>query len=106
METEPMNFIRIIVAAGIALWGIMFYGAAGAQTPTNSAKTAPAAPSSDSSKPSAAAEVEKWTTKQWDAAKTEWAKDKKKWADCQKQVKDRGLEGRKSWSFLYKCMTE
>ena len=100
-----MNSARIIVAAGVALWGILFYGAAGAQTPTPTPKTAPVVQGSDSSKPSAAAEVEKWTTKQWDAAKAEWAKDKKKWAACRKQSKDQGLEGRKSWSFLYKCMT-
>lgn len=65
------------------------------------AKTAPAA---ESSKPSAATQVEKWTTKQWETAKTEWVKDKAKWADCQKQSKSQKLEGRKSWSFLYKCM--
>jgi len=52
-----------------------------------------------------ATQVEKWTTKQWEAAKKEWSKDKKKWADCRKQSRDQKLEGRKSWSFLYKCMT-
>jgi hypothetical protein len=66
------------------------------------AKTVPAA---ESSKSSSATQVEKWTTKQWEAAKKEWAKDKAKWADCQKQSKAEKLEGRKSWSFLYKCMT-
>jgi len=35
-----MNFIRIIVAAGVALWGIMFHGAVGAQTsPAKTAET-------------------------------------------------------------------
>lgn len=64
-----------------------------------------AAVAQTSSQPSAAAQVEKWTTKQWETAKKEWIKDKKKWADCRKQSKDQKLEGRKSWSFLYKCMT-
>ncbi len=52
-----------------------------------------------------AAQVEAWTTKQWEAAKKKWAKDKKKWSDCQTQSSKQKLEGRKSWSFLYTCMT-
>ena len=59
----------------------------------------------DLSKRSTAAKVETWTRKQWDAAKKEWAKDKAKWADCRKQSGEQKLKGRKSWSFLYKCMT-
>ena len=55
--------------------------------------------------PSATATVKKWTTKQWNAAKSEWAKDKAKWAGCQQQSTDQKLAGRKSWSFLYTCMT-
>jgi hypothetical protein len=62
-------------------------------------KTASDAPSS------ATAKVENWTTEQWDAAKAEWAKDKTKWAGCQQQSTDRKLADRKSWSFLYTCMT-
>jgi len=58
-----------------------------------------------SPQPTTATQVEKWTTKQWEAAKKEWSKDKKKWADCRNQSRDQKLEGRKSWSFLYKCMT-
>jgi hypothetical protein len=107
METEPMNFTRTFVTAGMALAAIMIYSAAIAQTSASSpaAKSTPAKSAADSSKPSTAAEVEKWTTKQWDAAKKEWAKDKKKWADCRKQSREQKLDGRKSWSFLYKCMT-
>jgi hypothetical protein len=48
--------------------------------------------------------VENWTSKQWNAAKTEWARDKAKWVDCQHQSTDQKLTGRKSWSFLYTCM--
>lgn len=69
------------------------------------AKTAPAASAPEAAKPSTAAQVENWTTKQWDAAKKEWAKDKTKWADCRKQSSKQKLDGRKSWSFLYNCMT-
>ena len=50
-------------------------------------------------------DVSKWTTKQWNQAKVKWAKEKEKWADCQKQSKDLKLTGRKSWSFLASCMT-
>jgi hypothetical protein len=50
-------------------------------------------------------DISKWTTKQWNHAKAEWAKEKQKWADCQKQSKDQKLTGRKSWSFLASCMT-
>jgi hypothetical protein len=57
------------------------------------------------SKPSTAEQVETWSRKQWDAAKKEWAKDKTKWADCRKQSSDQKLKGRKSWSFVYTCMT-
>jgi hypothetical protein len=97
-----MSRIRFCLTT-IAVVALMSSGAI-AQTSVSppAAKTAPAA---ESSKPSTAAQVEKWTTKQWEAAKKEWVKDKAKWADCQKQSKAQKLEGRKSWSFLYKCMT-
>jgi len=87
----------VVVLAGIAVSGIAY-----AQTPASPPATtlAPA-----SSKPSAATRVETWTKKQWDAAQKEWAKDKAKWADCRKQSSKQKLEGRKSWSFLYQCMT-
>jgi hypothetical protein len=55
--------------------------------------------------PSVVTNVEHWTTKQWDAAKAGWAKDKAKWADCQHQSAEQKLTGRKSWSLLYTCMT-
>ena len=71
---------------------------AGNTTPT------PAAPAS--SEPSDASKVEKWTKKEWNNAVKEWAQDKSKWAGCREQSKARKLSGRKSWSFLYRCMTE
>jgi hypothetical protein len=59
-------------------------------------------------KPSVAAttteKVEDWTVKQWNAATAEWANHKSEWASCQKQVSDKKLSGRASWSFLYDCM--
>jgi hypothetical protein len=96
-----MNHIHTIIAAS-AIIVTAACGVAFAQTPASpTAKTPAPAPSNQST----AAQVETWTTKQWDAAKKEWVKDKKKWADCQKQSSNEKLEGRKSWSFLYKCMT-
>jgi hypothetical protein len=82
-------------------------GVAFAQTPASppATKPSPAAAAPESSKPSTAAQVETWTKKQWEAATKEWAKDKAKWADCRKQSNAQKLKGRKSWSFLYKCMT-
>jgi hypothetical protein len=62
------------------------------------------APVATHAQPNVTTKVEKWTTKQWNAAKMEWAKDKTKWADCQHQSTDQKLTGRKSWSFLYTCM--
>lgn len=88
-----MNHIRIFVAASIVLTGIAISGIAFAQE-------------SASPKPSTATQVQTWTKKQWEAAKKDWAKDKVKWADCRKQSRDQKLKGRKSWSFLYTCMTK
>jgi hypothetical protein len=62
-------------------------------------------PSTASKIQSKADDVAKWTTKEWNKAKAEWVKEKEKWADCQKQSKDQGLTGRKSWTFLASCMT-
>jgi len=59
-----------------------------------------------SSEPSTAAKVENWTNKQWSAAKRKWSRDKAKWNACDQDSKDRKLPGRKSWSYLYDCMTK
>jgi hypothetical protein len=104
-EITLMSRLRIYLTATAVAAAIS--GNAMAQTPAAPPATpaAPAASSPDTSKPSTAAQVEKWTTKQWEAAKKTWAKDKKKWSGCRMQVKESKLSGRKSWSFLYKCMT-
>src|SRR5215831_15746579 len=51
-------------------------------------------------------DVSKWTQKQWNAAKAKWSEEKTKWNDCQTQAKAKSLSGRKSWQFLYDCMTK
>jgi hypothetical protein len=50
-------------------------------------------------------DVSNWTSKQWNWATAGWAKEKDKWADCQKQSQDHNLTGPKNWSFLASCMT-
>ena len=66
----------------------------------------PALKTQASSEPSTAAKVENWTKKQWNAAKQKWSQDKAKWNACNQDTKDRRLSGRKSWSYLYDCMTK
>jgi hypothetical protein len=90
-----MSRFRFCMTA-IAFAAIISSGVATAQTSGGS----------DSSKPSTVAQVETWTKKQWEKAKREWAKDKTKWADCRAQARQQDLHGRKSWSFLYTCMTK
>ncbi|MDH2347959.1 hypothetical protein QCM77_32355 [Bradyrhizobium sp. SSUT18] len=51
-------------------------------------------------------DVSKWSQRQWTAAKAEWSQQKAKWSDCQKQADQKKLSGRKSWTFLYNCMTK
>ena len=67
-------------------------------------------PSETAPKPAAVSpkieDVTNWTKKQWYAAKAKWIKEKVKWADCQTQAVDQKLSGRKSWVFLYNCMTK
>ena len=57
-------------------------------------------------KESTTEDVSKWTQKQWNAAKAKWVKEKDKWASCNKQSANEKLSGRKSWSFIYTCMTK
>ena len=90
-----MCIIRSALAAVAILGIIVTSGVAPAQT------TAPAPTTSSKTD-----DVSKWTTRQWNHAKAEWAKEKQKWAGCQKQSKDQKLTGRKSWSFLASCMTK
>ena len=54
--------------------------------------------------PSTTEQVKTWTRAQWAKARTEFAKDKQKWASCRRQSKDMKLKGKASWSFLYDCM--
>jgi len=103
-ENAQMSRIRLCLTA-VAVVALSSSGAALSQIPTPAAKPAPAASATDSATPSRAARVETWARKQWEAATKEWARNTTKWADCRKQSSSQNLEGRKSWSFFYKCMT-
>jgi len=100
-----MSHIPVRLAA-IVLAGLVATTVAFGQTPTSPPAPKPTTTTaSRATEPSTASQVEKWTTKQWNSAKTKWAKEKVKWADCKKQSADQKLTGRKNWAFLYECMT-
>jgi len=63
------------------------------------------APEAPAAAPSKLTKVENWSIKQWNSARREWAKDRVRWADWRQQSAKEKLTGRKSWSFLYTCMT-
>ena len=104
-ENASMNYTRSLIA--VTLVGVVATsGAVLAQSPSQPAqKPAPETSSPATSQPSTAEKVQHWTLKQWASAKKKLAKDKEKWANCRKQASDKNLTGRKSWSFLYECMT-
>jgi hypothetical protein len=107
LKKEDTLMSRISFCLTAAVLAAALSSAALAQTSASppATKPAPATSAADSSKASIPTQVEKWTKDQWEAAKKEWAKETTKWADCQKQSSKQKLEGRKSWPFLYKCMT-
>jgi hypothetical protein len=83
---------------------ILAYFAAGAALAQNQTQRQPAKPAATST--IKMEDVSKWTQKQWDAAKAKWSEEKAKWGDCQKQSTKAKLSGRKSWQFIYDCMTK
>jgi hypothetical protein len=97
--------IRIGLSA-VVLAGLVGAGGAFAQSqaPPSVPNVEPTI-SAPASEPSKAAEVEKWTIEQWDAAKAKWTKEKEKWSGCQQLATDQKLTGKESWAFLYRCMT-
>jgi hypothetical protein len=100
-----MFHIRVGLSA-VILAGLIGAGAAFAQAtvapPVPNVEPAITAPPPE---PGTAAEVEKWTTEQWEAAKAKWSEERSKWANCQQLATDQKLTGTKSWAFLYRCMT-
>jgi hypothetical protein len=106
-----MSVVRsALLSAAIA--GMVLSGVHAQEAPAPAPAPAPTATPDAAKEPSTTAKIEskadavaKWSTKEWNKAKAQWAKEKEKWAGCQKQSKDQGLTGRKSWTFLASCMT-
>ena len=98
-----MKYLRASLAAALA--GVLAVPLASAGTSTPAKNTAPSASTSKPSDASAASQVETWTRKEWNEAVREWSSDKVKWAGCKAKSNAQKLSGRKSWSFLYQCMT-
>lgn len=95
-----MSCSRKIILSLFAV-GLLGAGAARAQTQT------PAAPPSISAQAErTVTDVSKWTRKQWNAARAKWQEEKDAWNGCQNEAKAQNLSGRKSWQFLYDCMTK
>jgi hypothetical protein len=86
---------RIRLTIGGAILATTLALTAQAQTP---------APKPGASEPSTTTKVQNWSRKQWNAAKSEWQKDRAKWDVCNQKATDQHLSGRKSWSFIYDCM--
>ena len=94
------NRIRLGLST-VALAGLISVGAASAQTPSSPpAQNLPSTTSASST----VADVEKWTTDEWEAAKAKWSAESAKWGDCEQQATNQKLTGRQSWIFIYKCM--
>jgi hypothetical protein len=107
MEKETMKHMRASftdAALACVFAGSLAFAKTPEPAPAGSTTPTPAAPAS--SEPSDVSKVEKWTKNEWNNAVKQWAQDKTKWAGCREQSKARKLSGRKSWSFLYRCMTE
>ena len=83
-ETASMS-IRYCLAAVVVAAGLSCCSAFAQTASPPVPRPAPSAATTAQSKPSAAEQVETWTSAQWEAAKKEWTKDKTKWADCRKQ---------------------
>jgi hypothetical protein len=94
-----MNRLRACLAASAFVGAVACVGAAFAQAPVSQAAATP------SSSVSATTRAETWTKKEWAAMQSEWAKDREKWTGCRNRADEQKLAGRKSWSFLYQCMT-
>jgi hypothetical protein len=98
------NRIRLGLST-VALTGLISIGAASAQTLSSPpAPNLPSTTSAPTSASSTVADVEKWTTDEWEAAKAKWAAENTKWGNCEQQATDQKLTGRQSWIFIYKCM--
>ena len=106
--------VSVVAFAGFLCAGIALAQAPSpppaANSPTTTTTTSPSATAAPETAvaprtvSSTVADVEKWLTDEWDAAKAKWSKENTKWAGCEQQATDQKLTGRTSWVFIYKCM--
>lgn len=96
MLRPRMLFVSLALAAAFGI------GPAMAQTQST--------PSKDTSVSAQASQtmtdVSKWARRQWHAAKVKWQEERASWDSCQTEARSQNLSGRKSWQFLYDCMTK
>ncbi len=92
-----MQLVRSTLVAVVVL-SIAGSGLALAQTTTPPASSTPPAASSD--------DTSSWSKKKWNQMKAKWAKEKVKYADCRKQVKEQKLKGTEGWKFTASCMNK
>jgi hypothetical protein len=91
-----MPFVRAVLVVATVL-GIATSGATAQDDAQKSKPSSPITSKID--------DVSNWTIEKWNKAKAEWAREKEKWAGCQKQAEDKNLTGSESWSFIASCMT-
>jgi hypothetical protein len=98
MSRLRLSFTVAALVASLTCGGALGQSTAPAPNPSLIAQVSPEA--------STATKVENWTKRQWNAAKQKWSQDRAKWNACNHDTKDQKLSGRKSWSYLYDCMTK
>ena len=109
---HPLARVSVVALAGFLCAGIALAQAPSPPPAANSptATTSPSATAAPETTvaprtvSAAVADVEKWTTEEWDAARAKWSKENTKWSACEQQATDQKLTGRTSWVFIYKCM--
>jgi hypothetical protein len=104
-EEKPMLRSRILFMS-LAVAAVLGTVPALAQTQGAPAKSASNDTSVSAQATQTMTDVSRWTHKQWSAAKAKWAEEKDAWNGCQNEARTKNLSGRKSWQFLYDCMTK
>jgi hypothetical protein len=113
-EEKPMLRSRLLFVS-LALAAAFGIGAATSMAQTSMAQTQSTSPKGTSAPKDTSAsaqasqtmtDVSKWTRRQWHAAKVKWQEERNSWNSCETEAKTQNLAGRKSWQFLYDCMTK
>jgi hypothetical protein len=105
-SSDGMERLMVRLHSGVFSAVVITYLAAGASLVHGQTQTQPASKPPETSTMKMEQDVSKWTRKQWNAAKAKWSEEKTQWNDCQAQAKAKKRLGRKSWPFLYDCMTK